>query len=203
MTGFFEENAPAYDASTPVGARMDKAAFCRWVEGQERKYEWKDGRVVMMNNVTRGHSEIGTNLIVLFRQLQDPRQWGIHAVDFGVETATSIRYPDIVVEHKMDDRKGKRADAPVILVEILSPSSKDRDFVEKLAEYTTFDSLEAYIVASQDDAMLWSWQRQADGSFPDEPQETTGRGNALKLIARDVALPLNDIYLGVETGGDA
>lgn len=197
MNGFSEDKSPPYEAGPPQGY-VDKATFCRWVERQERKYEWKGGRIVQMTNVSRSHSRIVTNFIVALTARLDQDVWAVHANDFGVEMEDAIRYPDIVVEAMSDtDPKGRRAEAPVILVEVLSPSSGARDFIEKFTEYRTFTSLEAYIVASQDEPICWLWQRGENADFPDRPVEVVGRELEIVLIRRDVALPMAAIYRGI------
>lgn len=83
------------------------------------------------------------------------------------------------------------------MVEVLSPSSVARDFVEKCAEYQTFATLEAYIVASQDEAICWIWQRRDDGSFPDCPDEVAGREAMIELTASRISLPMAKIFRGI------
>lgn len=197
MSGFAEDKPSAY-VPPPSDGTIDKATFCRWVERQERKYEWKEGRIVQMTNVTRAHSRIVTNLVITLGASLDRDRWSVMAVDFGVETEDAIRYPDIVVEPATAaDPKGRRADAPVLVVEVLSPSSGARDFIEKCAEYQTFATLEAYIVVSQDEPICWLWQRRDDGTFPDCPEEIAGRDALIELEARAVSLPMGEIYRGI------
>lgn len=197
MSGFSEDKSSAYEPP-PAGGYVDKATFCRWVERQERKYEWKEGGIVQMTNVTRAHSMIVTNFIVALSARLDRDIWSVMAVDFGVETEDAIRYPDIVVDPmRPDNPKGRRAESPIIMVEVLSPSSGARDFVEKLAEYQTFTTLEAYIIASQDEPICWLWQRQEDGAFPAVPEEIVGRDVTIELTARAFALPMAEIYRGI------
>jgi Uma2 family endonuclease len=197
MNGFAEDKSPPYEAGPPQGT-IDKATFCRWVERQERKYEWKEGRIVQMTKVSRSHATIVSNFIMAFGDRLERTQWTVMSVDFGVETDNAIRYPDIVLERKtLDAPKERRADLPVVLVEVLLPSSGARDFIEKLAEYRTFESLEAYIVASQDEPICWLWQRDADGRFPERPVEIVGREAEIELTARGIALPMAAIYLGI------
>jgi len=199
MSGFSEDKSPAY-VPPPSDGYVDKATFCRWIERQERKYEWKEGRIVQMTNVTRAHGKIVTNFIMTLGSRLDQDQWSVMAVDFGVETDDAIRYPDIVVEPEiLDDPKGRRAESPIILVEVLSPSSGARDFVEKRDEYQTFPTLEAYIIASQDEAICWLWERRPDGTFPACPEEVAGREVSIELTARAIALPLAEIYRGIPT----
>lgn len=193
MTGFAEDNAP-------YAAPMTKAEFCRFAERAEGKYEWKGGRVVQMTNVSRAHARIVTNFIRVFSSLLDIDRWSVFANDFGVETDDAIRYPDIVVEPFEDDEKGKRSCRPAILVEVLSPSTSGTDFIEKLQEYCTFGTLQAYIVASQDEAIVWVWQRDAaSGAFPAKPQEIAGRKAAVELTALGLSLPMAELYRGIKT----
>lgn len=197
MSGFAEDKPSAY-VPPPSDGAIDKATFCRWVERQERKYEWKGGRIVQMTNATRAHSRIVTNFVVALSALLDRERWSVMAADFGIETEDAIRYPDIVVEPMIAaDPRGRRAEAPIIVVEVLSPSSGARDFVEKCAEYQTFGTLEAYIVASQDEAICWLWQRGGDGSFAAVPAEIAGREAMIELMARAIALPMAEIYHGI------
>lgn len=93
------------------------------------------------------------------------------------------------------------SDAPVLIVEVLSPSSTGTDLTAKLAEYTSLPSLQAYIVASQDEPIVWVWQRDAaTGAFPDKPQEVSGREAAIGVAALELSLPMADLYRGIKTG---
>lgn len=185
--------------NAPFDLRMDKSAFCRWLERQDGKYEWTGGRVVQMTNVTKAHARIVANVLRVFSTNLDLDKWSITASDLGVETKDSVRFPDLLVEPLDTDDKGRRATEPVILLEVLSPSSAGTDFTEKLAEYTSLPSLEAYIVASQDEPICWLWQRGPDGAFPRLPEEIKGRDAAIALTARAISLPLADIYRGIGT----
>jgi hypothetical protein len=70
----------------------------------------------------------------------------------------------------------------------------------KLAEYTQIPTLEGYIVASQDEPILWVWQRDADSrAFPATPAEITGREATLVLDATALSVPLAEIYRGIST----
>jgi hypothetical protein len=75
--------------------------------------------------------------------------------------------------------------------------------VEKLAEYTSLPSLEAYIVASQDEPICWVWQRTgADRSFERKPEDISGRDKAIEIGALGISLPMSEIYRGIGTARD-
>ena len=86
----------------------------------------------------------------------------------------------------------------VLLVEVLSPSSVARDMNLKLAEYTSLPSLQCYVVASQDEAIVWVWQRDEDtGAFPALPQEISGLDGRIDVRSLGIDLPLAEIYRGL------
>ncbi len=210
MPGFGEEKqapfgghgaAPAASVRPPT--RLSKDEFCRWIERQEAKFEWKDGRVVQMSNVSKAHARVTANLLRTISARLDLDRWSVTASDLGVEAEGFIRYPDIIVEPMDTDDKGRRARAPVLLVEVLSPSSVGIDFTEKRAEYASFASLQAYLVVSQDEALVWAWQRGDDGLLPAMPVEIAGREASIHLAGLSLDVPLAEIFRGVAPGRTA
>ncbi len=125
--------------NAPIGLKLDKAAFCAWLERQEQRHEWKEGRIVHVTNVTKAHVRIAANFLRAISARVDLDHWAVTQSDLGVEGDGFIRFPDIIVERLDSDDDTRRSRAPVLLVEILSPSSVGIDFTEKLVEYTSFD----------------------------------------------------------------
>jgi Uma2 family endonuclease len=175
--------------------KMDRATFDRWVQDQEGRYEWKQGAVIDMNDVTRGHRRLVANFLRALSTRLDLDRWDVGASDFGVEADDWVRFPDLIVEPMDMELKGRRAKQPVVLVEVLSPSSKTRELIEKPNEYLTFESLEAYVVASQDEPKVWVWQRSGeDRQFPDEAIEISELSASLEIQFLGISVPLTELY---------
>jgi Uma2 family endonuclease len=191
--------------NAPLDLKLDKAAFDRWLLEQDRKYEWKEGRVVQMTHVTRAHARLVRNIARALEGRLDTSAWSVVTSDFGVEdSGTFVRFPDVLVEPEdagpMDVR---RSPNPVLLFEVLSPSSVDTDLIEKPAEYGTIPSLETYVAVSQDLARCWVWHRDMEtGAFPEKPLKVDGRNQSIRFKARGIALPLAEIYRNVPTLDD-
>jgi Uma2 family endonuclease len=177
--------------------RLDKAAFYRWVVQQQGRYELENGRVVQMTGATKAHARIVTNFIRQLGEQLDPDVWSVTACDIAVEIGANVRYPDVVVE-RLDAPGGPWvAEQACLLVEVLSPSSVGRDMRVKPREYTGLAPLHTYIVASQDDPLVWLWERDADGRFPVDPHEVAGRTSTLVVSALALQLPLAALYRNV------
>jgi Uma2 family endonuclease len=179
--------------------RMDKAAFIAWMQANEGRYELAGGRVVMMPGVSRAHGLLVTNLVVSLRSRLDPRQWAIIA-EFGLDAGPeTLCYPDIVVDRAGGGAKDYTATAPVLLVEVLSPSTAATDLGDKAAEYLEIPSLLAYIVLSQDASKAWVWAR-ATGEFAPGPAVVAEAEAIIRIPSLQLELPLAEIYAGIETG---
>ena len=176
---------------------FDKPSFYRWVVEQEGRFELENGRVIDMTGATKNHNTIVSNFIFELRLRLEANVWRIVPCDQAVEIGDNIRFPDVVVE-RLDAPGGPlTAEQAVLIVEVLSPSSVARDMRMKAGEYTSLPHLHTYVVASQDDARLWVWQRGEAGQFPAEPVEVLGRDQELVVTAFAIALPLAALFRGI------
>ncbi len=186
---------------TLLDTRLDKKAFYEWLDGQEGRYELEDGRIIMVR-VSKGHTRIVSNFIAALRSRLDLDHWAVTASDLAVEIGEQVRFPDVIVEPMDDQVKALETTTARLLVEVLSPSSVGRDFNLKLAEYKTLGSVEAYVIASQDEPICWIWQRAAGSAselrpFPDKPQEIQGRDKQIEIVCLGISLPLAEIYRSI------
>jgi Uma2 family endonuclease len=193
MTGFSEEPRATYSA------HMDKAAFFAWLRTREGgRYELKNGEIIVHAGSTIRHARLSAKFVVALANRLDADAWAVATSDAAIQIGEDIRYPDVVVERLVNDGSTPSTKTPTLLIEVLSPSSVGRDMREKLAEYVSLPSLEAYIVASQDEPIVWIWQRDASTrGFAAEPTEIAGREREITLDALGISLPLAEIYRGL------
>jgi Uma2 family endonuclease len=171
--------------------------FLRWNEGREGKWDLVDGRVVdMMVKVSRNHAMVCANLLSVLRTSLPFPPFTVSSADFGVKTATSVRYPDVMVDGEMGAGSDFAAAAPVLIAEVLSPSTMPIDFGPKAEEYQTIKSLRHYLVLSQDLPQVWLWSRGEDGAWS-EPEMIEGRDGSLSLPGLGLVLSLDRLYVGI------
>ncbi|EJW09982.1 hypothetical protein A33M_0694 [Rhodovulum sp. PH10] len=180
---------------------MDKATFLDWVErraapDQEGRCELVGGFVVMMMRPVRGHALIVGNLLVALRERLDHTRWDVLS-DFGTETGIdTVRAPDIVVVPAGGSPKDRTTTLPVLVAEVLSPSTVTVDLGDKAAEYLGLDSLVAYLVVAQDEPKVWLWVRGENG-FPAGPQPIAGRDAMARTPPLGLDLPLSEVFAGI------
>jgi Uma2 family endonuclease len=176
--------------------QMAKPAFIDWLDGVEERYELVGGQVVMMVRASRAHGIIVRNLVLMLHNQLDRRQWSVIA-EFGLDAGPrTLRFPDIVVDRAGGAAGDLIATAPVLAVEVLSPSTARTDLGDKAAEYLQLPSLAAYLVFAQDEVKAWAWVRDQKG-FAAGPDVVVGESEAVRVASLGLALPLVEVYSGL------
>jgi Uma2 family endonuclease len=180
--------------SASLSEPMTRAEFLDWEERQELRYEFDGARVVAMIGGTLDHSLIQGNLFAaLHAALRDgPRR--VHGGHAKIETARGYRYPDVFVTCADTRGQGTVAREPVVVFEVLSPSTSRVDRIVKVREYGDTPSIRRYVILEQ--------TAQAATVFSHDAGQWSGivvQGDAsLDLPEIGVSLPLTEIYRGVE-----
>ncbi len=173
--------------------RMTADQFIAWAMQQPEgeHYELAAGEVVAMAPERAGHNRAKSRI---HRALADAVAAGLPceafpdgmAVRIGDDT---VYVPDALVRcgPPVDDEAVAIGD-PVIVVEVVSPSSRSRDTATKLADYFRLESLRHYLIVQASRGLLIHHRRTEGGSI-----ETA--------ILRDGELRLDPPGLGFDLGG--
>jgi Uma2 family endonuclease len=146
---------------------------------------------------SRGHARVCANLLGELLRLVDRDRFDISAADFAVRTKVGVRSPDVVVDERVPDRRQLETSTPLFIAEVQSPSTAGTDFTEKVEEYTSLETLQTYLICSQDEPRAWVWSRQGDGSWPKLPTELVGREGAIRLAGLGIELSMAAIFRGI------
>jgi Uma2 family endonuclease len=168
--------------------------FVDWEERQELRYEFDGFAAQAMTGGTLAHSAIQTNLLGALSSRLRGTPCCPHGSELKVRTATTIRYPDALVTCSRGDPRSTFAPDPVVIFEILSPSSAGQDLGAKNVEYQTLPSLKRYVVLHQSLAAAEVFHR-ADGEWTHVFVTAEG---ALDMPEIEARIPLDEIYEEVE-----
>jgi Uma2 family endonuclease len=120
-------------------------------------------------------------------------------MEFGIDIRPgTIRYADIVVDQYGAKGDALTAKAPMLVAEVLSPSTMKIDLGDKAADYLQLSSLATYLVFAQDEVKAWVYNRSDQKQFAPGPQVLLGGDASISIPALSIDLPLIDIYGGIE-----
>ena len=130
--------------------RMTVEEFIDWTRVQPKgRYELEDGWIVEMPSENLGHVDVKLNVVLALREAIRLSGLACHALTDGVmvriDPKRSYR-PDAMVYFGPKLPRATIENPAAIVVEVLSPSSEDRDTVVKLANYFKVESIVHYLI---------------------------------------------------------
>ena len=163
----------------------------------EYKSEFIAGRIYAMSGGTPKHSAIAANIIFevsrLFRR--GPCQVYTSDLRVGIMPIDVETYPDVTIvcgEPHVNPFDKNSIINPSVIFEVLSPSTERYDRGEKWARYRRLDSLEEYVLVSQDKPEVEQYVRQESGLWSYKAVEGLDGANVLTVLG--VTLSLAEIY---------
>jgi Uma2 family endonuclease len=143
---------------------MNEEEYLRFEEKAAIRHEFVGGHVFAMTGSTDAHNFICGNI---FAQIHASLRGGkcrayMNDMKVRIQIASSYYYPDIMVSCEGFQSKSVFKEQPVLLVEVLSPSTKQIDLREKLVAYQKITTLKEYVIVHQDRQQI-DVHRRVDG----------------------------------------
>jgi Uma2 family endonuclease len=173
---------------------MTLVEFLTWEERQPLRYEFDGVGPIAMTGGTAGHSIIQGNLASALTTRLRGKACRFFGSDLKIEVADGhIRYPDGMVVCTPVERKATVVRDPVIVFEVLSPSTAAKDRIVKAREYQATPSIRRYVMLEQDGVGATVYARAGDAWT----HEILIADSVLTLPEIDVDLPLAQLYEGI------
>ena len=141
---------------------MTLEQFLAWEDRQELRWEFDGFQPVAMNGGTLEHSTIQSNLLAALVNHPRGKPCRAHGSHLKIEVAGRIRYPDAFVVCTPVPPGAKVVAEPVVVFEILSPSTANEDLVVKSADYRATPSIQRYVILQQQQAGAIMFTRKGE-----------------------------------------
>lgn len=184
----------------PASPRFESAeAFLAWAEAQPERWELVDGVARMMTGGSVNHGRIAGNAFFALRTGLREGPCEAFGSDVAVIVGPSkVVYPDASVS--CEPEEGMGVTRPVVVVEVLSPSTASYDLTHKATIYRRLPSLRHLVFIHQDRIGVQHFHRDAEGR--DFTLTDLGRVNdVLALAAIGVEVTVAALYAQVPLTG--
>ncbi|RLA25602.1 MAG: Uma2 family endonuclease [Gammaproteobacteria bacterium] len=114
------------------------------------KHELIDGQIYAMAGASANHERISGNILAEFNHHLKTSLCEPFGSDMKVKTGSRFFYPDVIVDCQFDESSPFYTETPVIIVEVLSKSTRRIDETTKRFSYINIPGLQEYVLIEQD-----------------------------------------------------
>jgi Uma2 family endonuclease len=163
----------------------------------EFKSEYIDGYIVAMAGASERHNLIVTNIVAELRGQLKPRDCRVYSSDMRIDFRERklFAYPDVVVicgAPQLTDEWRDNLRNPVVIIEVLSPSTESYDRGLKFIKYRRIELLQEYLLVSQEEARIEHYVRQPNGDWL--MSEFAGLDASVHLPSINCELKLAEVF---------
>lgn len=162
------------------------------------RHEYRRGLVYAIAGKTDNHDRIAQNLLYLINvKLRDSSDCRFYSGNVKVNYQDEFYYyPDAFVNCDSRDRCDRHVKRyPKFIAEVLSPNTQTFDLGEKFTDYQKIDSLEEYILISQETQGVECRRLTGTETWETEVYE---EGDRILLKSLNLEFAIGELYLGVD-----
>ena len=180
--------------------RVDVDEFLAFEGEGDTRYQLVRGVITAMAPARLAHGRMAARLArLLGNQLRSPCE---AITEAGVKPAhrdDTYWQADLVVSCSPTTPSQIYLTDPVLVMEVLSPSTEGTDRLLKLVDYRRMASVQHILLVSTDAVAIEQWQRAGDFWQVRE----LGPGDTLAVADLDISIPLDELYADMlsEAGG--
>jgi Uma2 family endonuclease len=170
-------------------------------EKATEKHEYRDGEIVLMPGGTTNHNQIALNFCRKFPLTIKEQDYYIYINDvrLWIPQYRVFTYPDVMVIKGKPIYEGSsktNVTNPLIIVEVLSQSTRDYDRTDKFEFYRSIPEFKEYILIDQDRFYATQYFKQGDGKWIFNDYK--GAESVLKLASDEFEISFQDLYARVD-----
>lgn len=166
-------------------------------EGSRERWEWRNGDIYCMSGAQPEHNVICLNIAAELRAALRNKPCQTYPSDqrVKVHAGSPYLYPDVSVacEPRFATINGLRTLLnPILIVEVMSPSTAADDRGTKFMQYQTLETLTDYLLVDSASIVVLHYRKRGDLW---EPELLGDLDAEVDLPDLDVRLPIAEIYL--------
>jgi len=162
------------------------------------RYEYIYGEVYAMAGTSDNHNRIVNEIIahLVFHLRNSPCE--PFSGDIKVRVNPQVYYyPDILVSCEENPENSYFRNNPILIIEVLSPSTQEIDRREKLLFYQQMPSVQEYVVVEQQKMLVEIHRRQPDGRWITY-YFNEGADEEVEFQSVEMTMTLGEIYRRVK-----
>ena len=159
------------------------------------KNEFVDGEIYAMAGACDRHHRIALNLITRLDEHLGESECEAFIVDMKLKVNEStFYYPDVFVACDDKPESAYYRSSPVLIIEVVSPSTRQIDRREKLHAYQQIPSVQEYMIVEQDKVHVELHRRQPNGNWITYFYNESERDDVIEFQSVGLETNIDEIY---------
>lgn len=169
------------------------------------RHEYVGGHVFAMGGGSLRHNIICTNLFVILQNALKggPCRSFISDVKVRIDSCNSFYYPDVMVSCNPTDTSPVFLQTPVLIAEVLSPSTSSTDRREKLIAYKQIESLQEYLIIHQSVRRVDIYRKESGAMWLSAEHNIDSEAitcNSIQVNGEPLQVRFAELYSEIEWG---
>lgn len=162
-------------------------------EKSKTKHELINGNLYEMSGVSKYHNNLSGIIFILLKSLLKRSKLEIYYEGFKVKTPPgNYFYPDVCV--CFSEAQKYFTDQPVLIIEVLSETTRSFDLTDKFIQYRKIETLEYYLCIEPEQQVVFFNFKNEEGEWLAET--LTKDESIISLPKLDISFIVKDLYKG-------
>ena len=175
--------------------------YLKLEENSEFRNEYLDGKIKPVTGGTPNHNEIAGNFYTYLKLALRGKKNKVFMTDLRlwIPQYNVYTYPDVLVtkgKPVLQDNRNDTVINPLLIVEVLSKSTKNYDQGEKFDFYRSVPEFSEYILVDQCRCFVKQFAKAEDGRW--WLRDFQNEDDSLSLVSLGLEIKLKDIYAEIE-----
>ena len=174
---------------------MSVEAYIQFELKAECRHEYINGQLFEMPGEKRTNNKVAGRIYIFLTGQLEAKGYEIYSHDMKVSNRDRNKYfyPDVFVTKEPQTEANEYIQyEPELIVEVISPSSRITDTVDKYIDYSAIPSLKYYLVVEPDVTYVTLYAKNEAGKW--EATLYASPSDEVPLPLLDLSLPLSEVY---------
>ncbi len=176
--------------ATELDKPLTEEEYFLFEEKNELKHELINNALYEMSGISKFHNRITLNILVLLRALLNTNIYDLYFEGYKVKTpGGNFFYPDVLICHA--DATKYYTEQPILIVEVLSNTTRKYDLTDKFIQYQKIETLQYYICVEPEKKAVFFYYKQNNEWIA---ETFTKDEELISLPVLNISFSLKDIY---------
>ena len=170
---------------------MTEEEYLAFELGSNVRHEYINGKLFEMAGESKRNNDIAGNIYILLKAIAKAKGWNIYSHDVMLKIADQsvYYYPDLFITDEKESDSDYVCHSALLVVEILSPSTRHFDMFDKYLQYRKIAELRYYLLVEPSKQLITLCEKDDKGEWSTELFDVKDGKVQMKFLGLELSIP--------------